>query len=127
MEFLKTMSISDHVMQIPWNKGCALKHLLDALGLLEQDDVLPIYIGDDTTDEDAFKVLANEKPEGLGILVSSIVRARYLAIRHFYLLFIGVTEELTTYTSMGVYWNGMQEFLFSIVDCYRRPRVHATL
>eukprot|EP00884_Botryococcus_braunii_P019526 jgi/Botrbrau1/6257/Bobra.0129s0009.1 len=65
--------------KIPWNKGCALKHLLDALGLLENDDVLPIYLGDDTTDEDAFEVLQNDKPQGLGILVSSIIKGTTLA------------------------------------------------
>ncbi len=30
-----------------WDKGHALAHLLDALGLEGRDDVLPIYIGDD--------------------------------------------------------------------------------
>lgn len=41
---------------IKWNKGNALEYLLDTLGFAESNDVLPIYIGDDTTDEDAFKV-----------------------------------------------------------------------
>ena len=41
---------------IQWNKGDALKYLLDSLGFQKSDDVFPIYIGDDRTDEDAFKV-----------------------------------------------------------------------
>ena len=47
--------------EINWDKGAALSHLLDALGLGSEGnngDVLPLYIGDDTTDEDAFKLLA---------------------------------------------------------------------
>ncbi|XLR07483.1 hypothetical protein S83_035421 [Arachis hypogaea] len=40
------------------------------LGLSNCDDVLLIYIGDNTTDEDAFKVL-REGNKGYGILVSS--------------------------------------------------------
>ncbi|CAA2967644.1 trehalose-phosphate phosphatase A [Olea europaea subsp. europaea] len=40
-------------------------------GLVEYDDVLPIYIGDDRTDEDAFEVL-REGNRGYGILVSSM-------------------------------------------------------
>lgn len=39
-----------------WDKGCALNYLLDTLGLGASSDVLPIYIGDDRTDEDAFEV-----------------------------------------------------------------------
>jgi trehalose 6-phosphate phosphatase len=31
-------------------------YLLDTLGFDNFDDVLPMYIGDDRTDEDAFKV-----------------------------------------------------------------------
>src|SRR5438045_4477402 len=51
---------------IDWNKGKAVLWLLETLGL-EGRNVLPIYIGDDRTDEDAFRAL--EKP-GVGILVS---------------------------------------------------------
>lgn len=46
--------------------------MLVALGLDQADDVIPIYLGDDRTDEDAFKVL-NERSAGLGILISSKV------------------------------------------------------
>lgn len=44
-------------VQVDWDKGRALLHLLEVLGLHKQVDVLPIYIGDDKTDEDAFKAL----------------------------------------------------------------------
>ncbi|KAK4734337.1 hypothetical protein R3W88_008598 [Solanum pinnatisectum] len=53
-----------------WDKGKAVEFLLESLGLNNCDDVLPIYIGDDRTDEDAFKVL-REGNKGYGILVSS--------------------------------------------------------
>ncbi|CAL5429698.1 unnamed protein product [Camellia sinensis] len=56
---------------IDWNKGKAVEFLLESLGLCNSDDVLPIYIGDDTSDEDAFKVL-REGNRGYGILVSSV-------------------------------------------------------
>jgi len=51
---------------IDWDKGRAVAWLLSELGL-EGPDVVPIYIGDDVTDEDAFKVV---RGRGLGILVS---------------------------------------------------------
>ncbi|XP_021281691.1 probable trehalose-phosphate phosphatase D isoform X2 [Herrania umbratica] len=41
---------------IEWNKGDALNYMLDTLGFSNAKDVLPLYIGDDRTDEDAFKV-----------------------------------------------------------------------
>ena len=56
-----------------WNKGHALNHLLDSLHLDDMADVMPIYIGDDRTDEDAFAVL-KQRDNGVGILVSSKVR-----------------------------------------------------
>ncbi|RWW82125.1 hypothetical protein BHE74_00009437 [Ensete ventricosum] len=42
---------------IDWNKGKAVEFLLESLGLSNRDDVLSIHIGDDRTDEDAFKVM----------------------------------------------------------------------
>jgi trehalose-phosphatase len=51
---------------IDWNKGKAVLWLLETLGL-EGRNVLPIYIGDDRTDEDAFRAL---EQWGIGILVS---------------------------------------------------------
>lgn len=56
---------------IDWNKGKAVEFLLESLGLTNSEDVLPIYIGDDRTDEDAFKVL-REGNRGYGILVSPV-------------------------------------------------------
>ena len=51
---------------IDWNKGKAVLWLLETLGL-EGRNVLPIYIGDDRTDEDAFRAL---EKRGVAILVS---------------------------------------------------------
>lgn len=42
---------------IDWNKGRAVDWLLDALGL-DGPEVVAMYIGDDVTDEDAFRALA---------------------------------------------------------------------
>ncbi|KAA8533855.1 hypothetical protein F0562_031372 [Nyssa sinensis] len=55
---------------LSWDKGKAVEFLLETLGLSNCDDVLPIYVGDDRTDEDAFKVLRGGN-RGYGILVSS--------------------------------------------------------
>ena len=59
--------------QVDWDKGSAVLHLLSALGLGGMGDCLPIYIGDDRTDEDAFRALARAPHPGIGILVSSKV------------------------------------------------------
>ncbi len=66
--------------RLEWDKGKALLWLLEALGM-EESDVLPFYLGDDTTDEDAFAVLENR---GIGILVGCPGRetaARYVLDR----------------------------------------------
>lgn len=51
--------------RIGWDKGKAVLWLLDALAL-DADTVIPVYIGDDVTDEDAFHAL---KERGIGIRV----------------------------------------------------------
>ncbi len=48
---------------LPWDKGRAVLALLDALG---GPDTLPLYIGDDETDEDALRALHGR---GIGIRV----------------------------------------------------------
>ncbi|XP_039794991.1 probable trehalose-phosphate phosphatase 7 isoform X2 [Panicum virgatum] len=54
---------------IKWDKGRALEFLLESLGFADCANVLPVYIGDDRTDEDAFKAL-RRRGQGVGILVS---------------------------------------------------------
>jgi len=49
--------------KLDWHKGAAVRYLLGALGLTG-DDVVPLYLGDDVTDEDAFRAL-----NGLGVAV----------------------------------------------------------
>ncbi|CAK9862110.1 unnamed protein product [Sphagnum jensenii] len=56
---------------IAWDKGKAVDFLLSSLGLADSNEVFPVYIGDDRTDEDAFKVLKDSK-HGCGILVTSV-------------------------------------------------------
>jgi len=54
-----------------WNKGKAVIWLIE--NIKERDgwsDVLPIYLGDDVTDEDAFRVL--DPLDGLGIHIQNV-------------------------------------------------------
>ncbi|NIN70378.1 MAG: trehalose-phosphatase [Gemmatimonadetes bacterium] len=52
---------------IDWDKGQAVFWLLDALDL-DGEDVLPFYLGDDVTDEDAFAVLSDH---GIAVIVGN--------------------------------------------------------
>ena len=51
--------------RLDWDKGKAVLYLLRALRL-DRDDVVPVYLGDDITDEDAFAALAGR---GIGVFV----------------------------------------------------------
>ncbi len=53
--------------KIDWHKGKAVLHLLQTLDL-DTDDLVPLYLGDDITDEDAFRALAGR---GVGIIVAN--------------------------------------------------------
>jgi len=56
--------------RIDWDKGKALDFILHALRL-DNEDVVPIYIGDDVTDEDAFAAIQGS---GISLLVSETPR-----------------------------------------------------
>jgi alpha,alpha-trehalase len=63
---------------VEWDKGRALLWLVRVLGL-DGPDLLPIYIGDDETDEDAFRAICER---GLGVVVlgegdERLTEARY--------------------------------------------------
>jgi trehalose 6-phosphate phosphatase len=53
--------------KLDWDKGKAGLYLLEVLRL-DRDEVVPLYLGDDITDEDAFEALADR---GISILVGS--------------------------------------------------------
>ena len=71
-----------------WDKGKVVLWLLARQQfLLERNEILPVYIGDDVTDEDAFKVL---KKKGLTIFVGEKAgsAAQY---------YLKTTEEVTEF------------------------------
>jgi len=49
---------------VDWDKGAAIDHLSETV----PDGWLTMYVGDDVTDEDAFRAV---RPEGVGVLVGS--------------------------------------------------------
>ena len=62
---------------IDWDKGKALVFLLELLGL-DSDTVVPFFIGDDITDEDAFRTI---QEVGIGIIV--LGREKRLTVAHY--------------------------------------------
>lgn len=56
--------------QLDWHKGKALLRLLEAMHM-DPTQIVPLYIGDDVTDEDAFQAIADR---GIGILVAETPR-----------------------------------------------------
>ena len=61
--------------RIDWDKGKAVEWILRFLKSDSQKDI-PVYIGDDTTDEDAFRLLEGR---GLGILVAGEAKKSFAA------------------------------------------------
>lgn len=62
---------------IDWDKGKAVRWLLGAMGL-RTDDIVPVYVGDDETDEDVFEEF--EGGAGIGVVVGRgdrLTAARY--------------------------------------------------
>mgnify|MGYP006286323549 FL=1 len=51
---------------LQWHKGKAVEWIMDKLNFSWPNEYIPLFIGDDVTDEDAFKALADD---GIGILV----------------------------------------------------------
>ncbi len=62
---------------IDWHKGRAIEFLIERLGL-DRAEVVPIYIGDDLTDEDAFEALGER---GIGVLVGCPERLTFADYR----------------------------------------------
>jgi len=80
--------------RLDWHKGKAVLWLLQALKL-DKSEVFPLYIGDDLTDEDAFRVLT---AGGIGIVVEAGTRptAANYVLRH--------PEEVQAFLSHLISW-----------------------
>lgn len=77
---------------IDWDKGKAVLHLIELMGLGRE--VIPVFIGDDATDEDAFNAL----PEGvtIGVFPENTKTAARYRLTHpdeVFLLFQWLTKE----------------------------------
>ncbi|MBB6373464.1 trehalose 6-phosphate phosphatase [Pseudonocardia eucalypti] len=67
--------------KIDWNKGRAVDYLIDTLGL-NRPDLVPVYLGDDVTDEDAFRAL---RDRGVGVYVGDPTTLDRPTQAHFHL------------------------------------------
>jgi len=77
---------------IDWDKGKAVESIRrEIMSLLKLERVLTIYLGDDTTDEDAFRVL--HRPEGWSVCVG---RENTLSAADYYL---NSTDEVAEFLS----------------------------
>lgn len=86
---------------IAWNKGKAIEYLMEEL-TENPEDVLPIFIGDDVTDEDGFEFLIDR---GIGIVTGDHGKPSYARYK------LEDTEEV-------------QKFLFQISDMLTKDPGH---
>ncbi len=70
LRIMRGKKVFEILPAIDWNKGRAIRWMMEALGL-DFNGYSIIYIGDDTTDEDAFRAI---RTRGCGILVSDGLR-----------------------------------------------------
>ena len=66
LRLMEGKKVFEIMPRIDWDKGKAIRWIMQALGL-RFDEVNVVYIGDDTTDEDAFRII---RTRGVGVLVS---------------------------------------------------------
>ena len=116
-----------------WDKGKALLWMMDKLEM-DRPDIIPVYIGDDTTDEDAFRELL--RIGGLGIIVrdpeSRPTLARYALnstdeVDAFLTLLIRISEETKqhwslTYDQFKPEEEGLREALCTLGNGYFATR-----
>ena len=70
LKWTRGRKVLDIRPRMDWGKGKAVEHFLKAWSY-QTADVVPVYLGDDRTDEDAFQYLKSRDGKGIGILVSS--------------------------------------------------------
>jgi len=85
--------------RIEWDKGKAVLWLLGALHL-DSPEVVPLYVGDDVTDEDAFAAL---RDRGLGILVAETPRETHATLS------LRDTDEVGRFLRMVSSWQTSQQ------------------
>lgn len=69
--------------QVDWDKGTALAHLLELLGLADPERVFCLYIGDDRTDEDAFRgSCATRAAAAVGVTWPAVLHRRMAVLVH---------------------------------------------
>jgi trehalose-phosphatase len=103
------MKVMEIRPSIEWDKGDALEYLLDTLGLGNCTDVLPVYIGDDRTDEDAFKVLFKET---VSLVQNSCYKIKLLNQSPYVYTLAGDSKERPRVSNRGsVQSEGYESFL----------------